>query len=95
LRKLFAAYGEVKALRLPMKTGASAGQHRGFAFVEYLTVEEAQVRRDGCNFVFSLFRFSFFVFRFVFFFFFFLQFSFVDLVLWLVSVVLFVSLLVC
>eukprot|EP01127_Copromyxa_protea_P013206 TRINITY_DN3531_c0_g1_i1.p1 TRINITY_DN3531_c0_g1~~TRINITY_DN3531_c0_g1_i1.p1 ORF type:complete len:896 (-),score=304.34 TRINITY_DN3531_c0_g1_i1:2-2689(-) len=39
LRKLFAAYGELKTLRLPVKQGGKG--HRGFAFVEYLTKEEA------------------------------------------------------
>jgi len=40
LRALFAAFGEVKTLRLPKKQGGKG--HRGFAFVEFLTIEEAK-----------------------------------------------------
>jgi len=40
IRALFAAFGEVKAVRLPLKQGGKG--HRGFAFVEFLTVEEAK-----------------------------------------------------
>ena len=39
LRKLFKVYGQVKNLRLPTKID---GSHRGFAFVEFLSHEEAQ-----------------------------------------------------
>ncbi|KAG7031177.1 MRD1, partial [Cucurbita argyrosperma subsp. argyrosperma] len=38
LRQLFSPYGQIKSLRLPMKFG----KHRGFAFVEYVTKQEAQ-----------------------------------------------------
>ncbi|XP_030470431.2 uncharacterized protein LOC115688674 isoform X2 [Syzygium oleosum] len=38
LRKLFSPFGKIKSLRLPMKFG----NHRGFAFVEYVTKQEAQ-----------------------------------------------------
>ncbi|KAJ4724397.1 RNA binding protein [Melia azedarach] len=38
LRQLFSPFGQVKSLRLPMKFG----NHRGFAFVEYVTKQEAQ-----------------------------------------------------
>ncbi|KAG2574628.1 multiple RNA-binding domain-containing protein 1-like [Panicum virgatum] len=38
LRQLFSPFGQVKSLRLPMKFGS----HRGFAFVEYVTKQEAQ-----------------------------------------------------
>ncbi|XP_030512934.1 multiple RNA-binding domain-containing protein 1 isoform X1 [Rhodamnia argentea] len=38
LRKLFSPFGKIKSLRLPMKFG----NHRGFAFVEYITKQEAQ-----------------------------------------------------
>ncbi|PNY05823.1 multiple RNA-binding domain-containing protein 1-like, partial [Trifolium pratense] len=38
LRQLFSPFGQVKSLRLPMKFG----NHRGFAFVEYVTQQEAQ-----------------------------------------------------
>ena len=39
LRKLFKVYGQVKNLRLPTKMD---GNHRGFAFVEFMSHEEAQ-----------------------------------------------------
>ncbi|KAG8043415.1 hypothetical protein GUJ93_ZPchr0458g22542 [Zizania palustris] len=38
LRQLFSPFGQVKSLRLPMKFGS----HRGFAFVEFVTKQEAQ-----------------------------------------------------
>ncbi|XP_015958849.1 uncharacterized protein LOC107482784 [Arachis duranensis] len=38
LRQLFSPFGQVKRLRLPMKFG----NHRGFAFVEFVTQQEAQ-----------------------------------------------------
>lgn len=38
LKKLFAAYGELNFVRLPKKID---GQHRGFAFVDFLTQEDA------------------------------------------------------
>ncbi|CAN6240847.1 unnamed protein product [Urochloa humidicola] len=38
LRLLFSPFGQIKSLRLPMKFGS----HRGFAFVEYVTKQEAQ-----------------------------------------------------
>ncbi|KAI9091630.1 hypothetical protein K1719_028073 [Acacia pycnantha] len=38
LRQLFSPFGQIKSLRLPMKFGS----HRGFAFVEYVTQQEAQ-----------------------------------------------------
>lgn len=39
LRELFASFGSVKSVRIPKKMG---GVHRGFAFVEMTTVQEAQ-----------------------------------------------------
>ena len=39
LRKLFKVYGQVKNLRLPLKLD---GSHRGFAFIEFMSHEEAQ-----------------------------------------------------
>lgn len=38
LRQLFSPFGQIKSLRLPMKLG----KHRGFAFVEFVTKQEAQ-----------------------------------------------------
>jgi multiple RNA-binding domain-containing protein 1 len=39
LRKLFATYGNVVSVRLPQKVGER--QHRGFAFVEFMSKEDA------------------------------------------------------
>ncbi|KAK6916042.1 RNA recognition motif domain [Dillenia turbinata] len=38
LRQLFSPFGQIKSLRLPKKFG----NHRGFAFIEYVTKQEAQ-----------------------------------------------------
>ncbi|KAK1576364.1 hypothetical protein Q3G72_013264 [Acer saccharum] len=38
LRQLFSPFGQIKSLRLPVKFG----NHRGFAFVEFVTKQEAQ-----------------------------------------------------
>ncbi|KAK6150250.1 hypothetical protein DH2020_017775 [Rehmannia glutinosa] len=38
LRQLFSPFGQIKSLRLPMRFG----NHRGFAFVEYVTKQEAR-----------------------------------------------------
>ncbi|KAI5432708.1 hypothetical protein KIW84_020129 [Lathyrus oleraceus] len=38
LRQLFSPFGQIKSLKLPMKFG----NYRGFAFVEYVTQQEAQ-----------------------------------------------------
>ncbi|GAB4829474.1 hypothetical protein Ancab_019147 [Ancistrocladus abbreviatus] len=38
LRQLFNPFGQIKSMRLPMRFG----NHRGFAFVEYVTKQEAQ-----------------------------------------------------
>lgn len=38
LRQLFSPFGQIKSLRLPMRFG----KHRGFAFVEYVTKQEAK-----------------------------------------------------
>lgn len=39
IRELFAAFGQLKRVRMPKKFD---GKHRGFAFVEFLTEQEAQ-----------------------------------------------------
>ncbi|PON47533.1 Splicing factor-like protein [Trema orientale] len=39
LRQLLHPFGQIKRLRLPKKLG---GDHRGFAFVEYVTKQEAE-----------------------------------------------------
>ena len=41
MMELFRAFGEVKTVRLPKKFGGQS-KHRGFAFVEYLTKEDAK-----------------------------------------------------
>lgn len=38
LRQLFSPFGQIKRLRLPMRFG----NHRGFAFIEYMTKQEAR-----------------------------------------------------
>ncbi|CAK9144578.1 unnamed protein product [Ilex paraguariensis] len=38
LRQLFSPFGQIKSLRLPMRFG----NHRGFAFVEFVTKQETQ-----------------------------------------------------
>lgn len=39
LRKLFAPFGEIKSLRIPLKID---GSHRGFAFIEFISHEESK-----------------------------------------------------
>ena len=41
LKNLFAAFGEIKHIRLPKKL-AGTGNHRGFAFVEYSSIAESR-----------------------------------------------------
>lgn len=43
IEELFKAFGEIKALRLPKKLTLGADQHRGFAFVDYVTKSDAKV----------------------------------------------------
>ncbi|XP_062096184.1 multiple RNA-binding domain-containing protein 1 isoform X2 [Humulus lupulus] len=40
IRQLFSPFGQIKSLRLPVKMGSQ--NHRGFAFVEFFTKQEAQ-----------------------------------------------------
>ena len=40
-------FGEIKTLRLPQKL-SRAGTHRGFAFVDFLTKQDAKVRSLYC-----------------------------------------------
>ncbi|XP_065830470.1 probable RNA-binding protein 19 [Oscarella lobularis] len=42
IREIFQAFGEIKTLRLPKKAGGKQTGHRGFAFVEYLTKDDAR-----------------------------------------------------
>eukprot|EP01133_Synstelium_polycarpum_P014494 gene14494-17105_t len=44
IRKLFATYGELSSVRLPNKP---TGGHKGYAFVEYLTEQEAKNAMDA------------------------------------------------
>ena len=48
----YSSFGEIKTLRLPRKAGGSRSGHRGFAFVEYLSKEEAKV--DVVSFLLSV-----------------------------------------
>lgn len=43
LREIFKVFGDIKAVRLPRKVGASGGeQHRGFGFVDFVTKSDAK-----------------------------------------------------
>lgn len=42
LRELFATFGELKTVRLPKKISGT-GAHRGFAFIDFLTKQDAKV----------------------------------------------------
>nr|XP_002128145.1 probable RNA-binding protein 19 [Ciona intestinalis] len=45
IESLFKSFGELKSVRMPKKVGsitAQAGSHRGFAFVDFLTKQEAK-----------------------------------------------------
>ncbi|XP_006827686.3 LOW QUALITY PROTEIN: multiple RNA-binding domain-containing protein 1 [Amborella trichopoda] len=46
LKQLFSAFGQIKSLRLPKKFD---GNHRGFAFVEFVTKQEAQNAFDALS----------------------------------------------
>lgn len=41
IRELFKTFGELRAVRLPMKMGEEA--HRGFGFVDFITNSDAKV----------------------------------------------------
>jgi multiple RNA-binding domain-containing protein 1 len=47
VRELFSAFGELKSVRLPVKQGGKG--HRGFAFIEFLTQEEAKAAREALS----------------------------------------------
>ncbi|CAN1846245.1 Multiple RNA-binding domain-containing protein 1 [Linum perenne] len=47
LRQLFSPFGQIKSLRLPKKLGTK--QHRGFAFVEFVTKQETQNAMDALS----------------------------------------------
>ncbi len=42
LRELFGTFGELKTVRLPKKLSGT-GPHRGFAFIDFLTKQDAKV----------------------------------------------------
>ena len=48
LRELFATFGELKTVRLPKKLSGT-GPHRGFAFIDFLTKQDAKVSEDKSN----------------------------------------------
>ena len=41
-RVFFSVFGELKSVRMPKKVSGT-GKHRGFAFVDFLTKEDAKV----------------------------------------------------
>lgn len=45
VRELFAAFGELKSVRLPNKAGGKG--HRGFAFIEFLTKDESKAALEA------------------------------------------------
>ena len=45
LRELFGTFGELKTVRLPKKLSGT-GPHRGFAFIDFLTKQDAKVSKD-------------------------------------------------
>ncbi|XP_044269129.1 probable RNA-binding protein 19 [Tribolium madens] len=42
IRELFSVFGEIKALRLPVKMAQDGGSHRGFAFVDFVATSDAK-----------------------------------------------------
>jgi multiple RNA-binding domain-containing protein 1 len=46
IKELFSEFGSLKKIRLPKKMD---GQHRGFAFVEFDTVEEAALAKSALS----------------------------------------------
>ena len=44
LRELFGTFGELKTVRLPKKLSGT-GPHRGFAFIDFLTKQDAKVNK--------------------------------------------------
>lgn len=42
IRQLFSSFGQLKSVRLPKKSQLGGGQYRGFAFVDFLTKQEAK-----------------------------------------------------
>lgn len=46
VRALFSAFGELKFVRLPKKAGGQSG-HRGFGFVDFLSVADARAAFDA------------------------------------------------
>ena len=49
IKELFRTFGELKSVRLPQKFSVSQGDHRGFAFVEFLTKEDAKRAFDSLS----------------------------------------------
>lgn len=42
VKELFSTFGTLKSVRLPKKSSVGSGEHRGFAFVEFLTKQDAK-----------------------------------------------------
>lgn len=49
IRDLFKTFGELKAVRLPLKQGVSSEQHRGFGFVDFLSKSDAKNAYDALH----------------------------------------------
>ncbi|VDK79849.1 unnamed protein product [Litomosoides sigmodontis] len=47
VKQLFATFGEIRSFRMPKKMGASAEDHRGFGFVDFLTRADARRAFNG------------------------------------------------
>lgn len=48
VKALFAAFGELKSIRMPKKAGGQAG-HRGFGFVDFVSVVDARIAFDALS----------------------------------------------
>jgi multiple RNA-binding domain-containing protein 1 len=48
LRELFGTFGELKTVRLPKKLSGT-GPHRGFAFIDFLTKQDAKVSETSVS----------------------------------------------
>lgn len=49
IRDLFKTFGELKAVRLPLKQGVSTEQHRGFGFVDFVSKSDAKNAYDALH----------------------------------------------
>lgn len=49
IRDLFKTFGELKAVRLPLKQGVASEQHRGFGFVDFVSKSDAKNAYDALH----------------------------------------------